>query len=59
MTDLQWIVLRGADDHVIDQVDADDLRCLTQLPCQLNILGAWRRVAARMVVLCCAPSYVE
>ena len=59
MTDLQRVVLRGADNHVIDQVDADDLRRLTELPCQLNILGTGRRVPTGMIVLCCAQSYVE
>ncbi len=55
----QRVVLRGANNHVIDEVDADDLRGLAQLPGQLNIRCTRRRVAAGVVVLCDEPSYVE
>jgi hypothetical protein len=59
VTDLQRIVLRGADNHVVNQVDADDPRRVAQLPRQLNILRTGRGVPARMVVLCGQPNYVQ
>ena len=42
---MERIVLDRADDGVVDEVDSDDLRGLSQLACQLGILGARRRVA--------------
>lgn len=56
---VERIVLRRADDDVVDEVDPDDLCGLPQLAGELDVGGTRRRIPARMVVLCVAPSYVE
>jgi hypothetical protein len=45
--------------HVIQKIDTNRLCGLSELARNLNVGGARRRISAGMIVLCCAPSYVE
>lgn len=49
VSNMEWVIIGGANDHMIDQVDADDLRCLPQLTGELNVGGTRRWIAAYAV----------
>lgn len=53
-------VVGGATEHyVIDQIDVDRTRGFAQLARELDVGGAWRGIAARVIVLCGVPNYVQ
>jgi len=58
VSNLQRIVLAGAHDDMVNQVDADDSGCVAQLARELEVGRTWRRVTAGVIVLCCDRGYV-
>jgi hypothetical protein len=39
-----------ADDEVVEQVDVEEAACSQRLGGEVQVVGRWRRIAARMVV---------
>lgn len=56
VADLRRVGLRVAHDHVVDEVDVDDLGSLPKLASHLDVSGAGRRVSARVLPTCRAPT---
>ena len=49
----------GAQDHVVQHLDADDLPGFDELPGGSDVLGAGGWITAGVIVLCEAASYVK
>ena len=49
----------GAEDHVVEHFDLEQLPGADQVARHFDVGFRWRRIAAGMVVLCAARTYVQ
>ena len=53
------ITFRVPNHNMVKQFDREDVCRIPELAGNMDVSSAGTRIAARMIVLCCVPSYVE